>query len=95
MKAPHNISIEFLDVGAFVRVGCKQIAYTDLQQMLIDLSAYVNNPEATIKVMQEQHPGLKEERRRNSLTEGIEEDVASHGADALRYATQAVGDWKP
>ncbi len=81
MKPPYNIDIEFLDVGATVRVGCKQIAYADLQQMLIDLSAYVNNPAETIKLMQEEHPGLREEPRRYR-TGGI----TDHTADALRYA---------
>ncbi len=64
MKPPHHVAIEFLDVGAQVSVGCKRLAYTDLQQMLIDLAAYVNNPEETIKVMQEQHPELKERQAR-------------------------------
>jgi len=78
MKHPHNISIDFLDVGASVQVGCKRIAYTDLQQMLVDLGAYVNDPKTTIKLMQEQHPGLKERRgidypERDPLPETFEE----------------------
>lgn len=82
MKPPHNISIDFLDVGASVQVGCKRLAYTDLQQMLIDLSAYVNDPEATIKVMQEQHEGLREVKTRNPFREACE-DVAGMAAQGL------------
>lgn len=73
MKPPHNISIDFHDVGASVQVGCKRLAYTDLQQMLVDLSAYVNNPAATIKVMQERFGWPQEAQHRlNTLNEGDE-----------------------
>ena len=89
MKHPYNIQIAFLDVGAVVNVGCKRLAYTDLQQMLIDVGAYVNNPDETIKVMQEQYPWLKEERTRSPFEVPTAEN---HSADALRYATEAVGD---
>jgi hypothetical protein len=87
MKPPHHISIEFLDVGALVIVGCKRLAYTDLQQMLVNLAAYVNNPAETIKVMQEEHPELKEERRRNSLIESVEENAAKMAAQGLNGLT--------
>lgn len=92
MKYPHNVQIEFLDVGAAVSVGCKRLAYTDLQQMLVDLAAYVNNPAETIKVMQEQHPGLKPKEycTRSPFEVPIPEN---HSADALLYATAATGSY--
>ena len=94
MKPPYNISIDFHDVGASVSVGCKRLAYTDLQQMLVDLAAYVNNPVETIKVLQEQHPGLKP--KEYCTRSPFEVPTAeNHDADALRYATEAVDDWKP
>ena len=88
MKHPYNISIDFHDVGASLQVGCKRLAYTDLQQMLIDLSAYVNNPEATIEVMQEQYPSLKEQRGIEwpQKPSGVAFDPENYGADALSRA---------
>jgi hypothetical protein len=82
MKPPYNIQIEFLDVGARVQVGCKSLAYADLQQMLIDLAAYVNDPKTTIKLMQEQHPGLYEQEPRG-LYEQAREDLAGIAAQGL------------
>jgi hypothetical protein len=84
MKPPYNITINFGDVGCFVTVGCKTLCYQDNQQMLIDLAAYVNNPKETIKLMQEQHPGLKEQRGadrhnpylRDELRERFETEVS-------------------
>jgi hypothetical protein len=82
MKPPHNISIQFLDVGAYVNVGCKSMAYADLQQMLIDLAAYVNDPKTTIKLMQEQHPGLQEQEPRG-LYDQARGDLAGIAAQNL------------
>lgn len=77
MKPPHNISIKFHDVGATVQVGCKSIAYSDLQQMLIDIGAYVNDPKTTIKLMQEQHPELREREPRSIFDQVA--DMAAQG----------------
>jgi len=87
MKPPHNISIQFLDVGAYVNVGCKTMAYADLELMLVDLVAYVKHPEETIKVMQEQHEGLREIKPCNPFTKACEEvaGMAAQGLTGLTY----------
>ena len=39
-----NISIEFLDRGCIVRVGCKSIAFEDVEEAMVALVNYTKNP---------------------------------------------------
>ena len=40
----YNISIEFLDRGCIVRVGCKAIAFEDTERAMTALVEYTKNP---------------------------------------------------
>jgi hypothetical protein len=40
----YNISIEFLDRGCVIRVGCKSIAFEDTENAMDALVAYTKNP---------------------------------------------------
>jgi hypothetical protein len=39
-----NISIEPLDSGYLVRVGCQSIAVETKEKLLLNLTSYINNP---------------------------------------------------
>lgn len=40
----HEITIRFLSVGAVVRVGCKEIAFTSIIKAMEAINDYVHNP---------------------------------------------------
>lgn len=40
----YEINIKFLDRGVLVGVGCRQIAYENVNTFLIDFNEYVANP---------------------------------------------------
>jgi hypothetical protein len=40
----HNISIEFLNRGCVVSVGCKKIAFSTIEDAMNSINKYVNNP---------------------------------------------------
>lgn len=40
----HPITIEFLDSGCVVRVGCKSIAFSDYRNGMEEINAYVKDP---------------------------------------------------
>jgi len=40
----HEINIRFLNLGCLVRVGCKEIAFTSIQEAMQEVNAYVANP---------------------------------------------------
>jgi hypothetical protein len=40
----HEIRIEFLDRGCMVRVGCKSIAFEDVEEAMVALVNYTKNP---------------------------------------------------
>ena len=40
----YNISIEFLDRGCMVRVGCKSIAFEDVEEAMVAIVNYTKNP---------------------------------------------------
>lgn len=45
----HNIFIEFLSVGAMIRIGCKTIPFRSAKEAIEELYAYVNNPKREIE----------------------------------------------
>ena len=42
-----EISIRFLSLGCLVRVGCKEIAFTSIDEAMKEVNAYVTNPKAS------------------------------------------------
>ena len=40
----YEISIKFLSLGCLVRVGCKEIAFTSIDEAMKEVNAYVANP---------------------------------------------------
>lgn len=40
----YEITIRFLSVGCVVRVGCKEIPFTNVGEAMEELNKYVNNP---------------------------------------------------
>jgi len=40
----YNISIEFINVGCIVSVGCKKIAFSSIEEAMKSINKYVNNP---------------------------------------------------
>jgi hypothetical protein len=40
----HEIIIRFLNRGCIVRVGCKEIAFTDSTEAMAEINKYVNDP---------------------------------------------------
>jgi hypothetical protein len=40
----YEISIKFLSLGCVVRVGCKEIAFTSIEEAMKEINAYVTNP---------------------------------------------------
>ena len=45
----HHLSIEFLSIGCLVRVGCKTIPFTSVDEAMKEVNAYVKNPVASQK----------------------------------------------
>jgi hypothetical protein len=43
----NEISIRFLSLGCLVRVGCKEIAFTSIEEAMEEFNAYVANPKRT------------------------------------------------
>ena len=42
-----EINIRFLSLGCLVRVGCKEIAFTSIDEAMKEVNAYVTNPKAS------------------------------------------------
>ena len=42
-----EISIRFLSLGCLVIVGCKEIAFTSIDEAMKEINAYVTNPKAS------------------------------------------------
>jgi hypothetical protein len=40
----YEIGIRFLSIGCVIRVGCKEIPFTDVNEAMTELSNYVANP---------------------------------------------------
>jgi len=40
----HEVNIAFMDVGMVIRVGCKSLAFTSIEQGMLEFSAYVKDP---------------------------------------------------
>ena len=45
----YEIGIRFLNRGCVVRVGCKEIAFTNNDEAMIEINKYVNDPYETQK----------------------------------------------
>ena len=45
----YPLSIEFLSIGCLVRVGCKTIPFTSVDEAMKEVNAYVKNPVASQK----------------------------------------------
>lgn len=45
----YEIGIRFLSIGCVIRVGCKEIPFTDVNEAMIELSNYVSNPYEEVK----------------------------------------------
>lgn len=43
----YPISIRFLSLGCLVQVGCKEIAFTSIEEAMKEVNAYVANPKAS------------------------------------------------
>lgn len=41
----HELRMEFFDRGCVVKIGCKSIAFASVEEAMIELSAYVSNPQ--------------------------------------------------
>ena len=46
----YSISIEFLSIGCIVRVGCKSIPFTSVDEAMKEINAYVKDPVTSQKV---------------------------------------------
>lgn len=44
MLKDYEINIRFLSVGCIVRVGCKEIPFTSVVEVMEELNKYVSNP---------------------------------------------------
>lgn len=49
MLREHNIEIRFLSIGCVIRVGCKEIAFTDRDTAMVELMDYVRDPHTAKK----------------------------------------------
>ena len=49
----YEIGIRFLSIGCVIRVGCKEIPFTDVDEAMTELSNYVSNPYEEGKKWQE------------------------------------------
>ncbi len=50
----HEMRIEFLDKGCIVRIGCKSIAFTTVEEAMRSINSYVNDPKTEAKRWREQ-----------------------------------------
>ena len=46
----YRIEIEFLSIGCIIRVGCKPIPFTSVDEAMKELNAYVKDPVTSQKV---------------------------------------------
>ena len=46
----YSINIEFLSIGCIVRVGCKTIPFTSVDEAMKELNAYIKDPVASQKI---------------------------------------------
>jgi hypothetical protein len=46
----YRIEIEFLSIGCIVRVGCKSIPFTSVDEAMKEINTYVKDPVASHKV---------------------------------------------
>ena len=46
----YRIEIEFLSIGCIVRVGCKTIPFTSVDEAMKEINAYVKDPVTSQKV---------------------------------------------
>lgn len=46
----YRIEIEFLSIGCIVRVGCKTVPFTSVDEAMKELNAYVKDPVASQKI---------------------------------------------
>ncbi len=61
MKAPHLVRISQVDNGGFiVTVGCRDLVYMDLEQLIIDLRRYYDSPAEMVDEMAKKHGWDKE-----------------------------------
>lgn len=44
LRKRHPITIEFLDSGCVVRIGCKSIAFNDYRNAMEEINAYIKDP---------------------------------------------------
>jgi len=50
VKAPYTVALTQLDDGSILaQIGCKTLSYRPSDPILADLTAYFNDPQATIK----------------------------------------------
>lgn len=49
MLREHHIEIRFLSIGCIIRVGCKEIAFTDRDIAMSELMEYVKDPHTATK----------------------------------------------
>ena len=45
----HEITINFLNVGCVVRVGCKSIAFNNISEALSEINMYITDPYTAIE----------------------------------------------
>jgi hypothetical protein len=46
----YRIEIEFLSIGCIVRVGCKTVPFTSVDEAMKELNAYVKDPVTAQKI---------------------------------------------
>lgn len=49
MLRDHEVNIRFLSIGCVIRVGCKEIAFTDRDVAMVELMDYVRDPHTATK----------------------------------------------
>lgn len=49
MLRNHEIGIRFLSVGCVIRVGCKEVPFTSIEEGMRELNDYVKNPYQSTK----------------------------------------------
>jgi len=45
----YEINIQFLSIGCIIRVGCKTIPFTSIEEAMKELTEYISNPFDTTK----------------------------------------------
>lgn len=48
----YEVSLRFLSRGVLIRVGCREIAFEDIDKAMIALEEYVKNPYETVQKWQ-------------------------------------------